>query len=118
MLIRSRLLQVRQDLGDDFELPAAASAALDLDIALTYSQVNADGTTASGASTFKLDGKDYAITGSPDYDTLSLMQLKGSTVRNQQKKNGKVVGSTMRSVSADGRVRSHRPPGLFGPYSR
>ena len=72
--------------------------------ALTYSQVNADGTTASGASTFKADGKDYAITGSPDYDTLSLMQLKGSTVRSQQKKNGKVVGSTLRSVSADGRV--------------
>ena len=73
-------------------------------IALTYSQVNADGTTASGASTFKLDGKDYAITGSPDYDALSLTRLNGSTIRSQQKMKGKAVGTTMRTVSAGGRV--------------
>ena len=72
--------------------------------ALTYSQVNADGTTASGESKFKFDGKDYAITGSPDYDMLSLSRVNAMTVKSRQKRNGKVVGTTIRTVSAGGRV--------------
>lgn len=73
-------------------------------IALTYSGVATDGSSISGKSTFKYDGKDYAITGSPDFDTLSLKRLKGNTIRSVQKKNGKVIGSTVRKISADGKV--------------
>src|ERR1700686_5886511 len=39
-------------------------------LALTYSGVAADGSAFSGKSTFKYDGKDYPITGSPDYDAI------------------------------------------------
>jgi len=58
----------------------------------------------SGHSTFKYDGKDYPITGSPDYDTLSLKRLNGSSVRSDLKKAGKVVGTTIRTISAHGKV--------------
>jgi hypothetical protein len=72
--------------------------------ALTFSGVAADGSPVSGQSTFKYDGKDYPITGSPDYDTLTLKRINGSTVKSLQKKDGKVVGSTIRKISAHGKV--------------
>jgi hypothetical protein len=71
---------------------------------LTVTGVAADGSAMSGQSTFKYDGKDYAITGSPDYDTLALKKVNGHTVSSVQKKDGKVVGSTTRTISAHGKV--------------
>ena len=73
-------------------------------VSLTYSMVGADGKTVSGASTFKYDGKDYPITGSPDYDGLALKRVNGSTINSTMKMAGKVVGSTVRSVSGHGKV--------------
>ncbi len=72
--------------------------------ALTFNGVAADGSPVSGQSTFKYDGKDYPITGSPDYDTLALKRINGSTVKSLLKKDGKVVGSTIRTISAHGKV--------------
>ena len=71
---------------------------------LNFNGVAADGTTVSGHATFKYDGKDYAITGSPDYDALSLKRVNGSTVKAKQKKAGKVVGTSVRTISAHGKV--------------
>jgi hypothetical protein len=72
--------------------------------ALTFSGVAADGSPVSGQSTFNYDGKDYPITGSPDYDTLSLKRINGSTVKGVLKLSGKVVGSATRSISAHGKI--------------
>ena len=72
--------------------------------AMTFTGVAANGSSMSGQSTFKYDGKDYKITGSADYDTLSLKRLNGSTVRADLKKGGKVVGTTIRSLSGHGKV--------------
>ncbi len=71
---------------------------------MTFNGVTGDGASVSGQSTFKYDGKDYSITGSPDYDTLSLKRLNGTTVKSTLKKDGKVVGSTIRTLSAHGKV--------------
>lgn len=71
---------------------------------VTFNGVAADGSPISGHSIFKYDGKDYAITGSPDYDTMSLKRLNGSTVRSTLTKAGKVVGTTIRSISGHGKV--------------
>jgi hypothetical protein len=73
-------------------------------IALTVTGVAADGSAISSQSTFKYDGKDYPITGSSDYDTLSLKRVNGSTVKSVQKKAGKFVGTTVRTVSGHGKV--------------
>ena len=73
-------------------------------IELTYETVAADGSATNGKSSFKDDGKDYPITGSKDFDTVSLKRIDASTVESTQKKAGKVVGTTLRTVSKDGKV--------------
>jgi hypothetical protein len=73
-------------------------------ISLTVTGVAADGSAISTQSTFKYDGKDYPITGSSDYDTLTFKHAHGTSVTSLQKKDGKVVGSTVRSISAHGKV--------------
>ena len=73
-------------------------------IVLTFSGVAADGSAVSGKSTFKYDGKDYPITGSADYDTLSLKRVNATTVKSVQKRDGKVIGWTTRTVSSHGKV--------------
>jgi hypothetical protein len=72
--------------------------------ALTFSGVAADGSSVSGQSTFNYDGKEYPITGSPDFDTLSLQRINGSTVKSKLKRGGKAVGTTTRTISAHGKV--------------
>ncbi len=71
---------------------------------LTFSGVAADGSQVSGQSTFNYDGKDYPISGSPDFDTLSLKRVNGSTVKSTLKRGGKRVGTATRTVSAHGKV--------------
>ena len=47
---------------------------------------------------------DYPFLGSPNYDTISLKRVNGSTVKSWLKKAGKVVGTTTRTISAHGKV--------------
>jgi hypothetical protein len=47
-----------------------------------------------------LDGMDYPIEGSPDYDTVSLKR-NGATVEGTRKKAGKVVQMYQRVISED-----------------
>lgn len=73
-------------------------------ISMTFNGVAADGSPVSGQSIFKYDGKDYPIMGSPDFDTLALKRVNATTVKTTQKKGGKVVGSTIRTISGHGKV--------------
>jgi hypothetical protein len=73
-------------------------------ILLTFSGVAADGSAVAGQSTFKYDGKDYPITGTPDYDTLTLKRVNHTTVKSAQKKDGKVIGWTTRTITKHGQV--------------
>ena len=59
-------------------------------VALTYTRVSAD-------------GKDYPVTGSDDFDALSAKKVDANTIDSIQKRMGKEVGTTRRSVSADGK---------------
>lgn len=73
-------------------------------IALTWERVGADGKTSSVKTTFKYDGKDYPVTGSTDFDALNAKRIDASTIESTQKRMGKDVGTTRRSVSADGKA--------------
>ena len=73
-------------------------------IALRFTGVAADGAPISRESTFKYDGKDYPITGSPDYDVLAFTRIDSNTVKSTQKKEGKAVGTITRTVSKDDKV--------------
>jgi len=72
-------------------------------ITMTWKSVAADGREINLKSTFRTDGKDYPLTGSPNFDTLTLKQVDSHTVHSTQKKGGKVVGETKRTVSKDGK---------------
>ena len=72
-------------------------------ITMTWKSVAADGKEMNVKSTFKVDGKDHPLTGSPNFDTLTLKQVDSHTVHSTQKKGGKVVGETTRTVSKDGK---------------
>ena len=73
-------------------------------IALTINGVAADGTAMSQHATFKYDGKTYPFSGSLDFDALSLTRVNDATVKSDMLRAGKVVGSTTRTVSKDGKV--------------
>jgi len=73
-------------------------------LALTWNRVLADGKEVHVTATIKYDGKDYPVTGSPDFDTLAVTQVDGHTVTSVTKKGGKVVGRSTRVVSMDGKT--------------
>ncbi len=80
-------------------------------IEMMYTGVAADGSAVNGKSTYKYDGKDYPITGSPDFDTLTLKRIDATTIESTQKKAGKPAGKTVRSVSGDGKVLTLKSKG-------
>jgi len=86
-------------------------AATEQGIAMTWKNVGADGKEIVAKSTFKVDGKDYPLTGFANFDSLSLKQVDDLTVHSTQKKDGKVVGTTTRTVSKDGKVLTLKSKG-------
>jgi hypothetical protein len=80
-------------------------------IKMTWKSVSADGKELVAETTFKADGKDYPVTGAPNFDALSLKQVDSHTVQSVQKKGGKVVGESTRTVSADGKTLTLKSKG-------
>jgi hypothetical protein len=79
--------------------------------AMTWKTVGADGKEVIAKATFKVDGKDYPLTGAANFDSLSLKQVDDLTVLSTQKKGGKVIGTTTRTVSKDGKVLTLKSKG-------
>jgi hypothetical protein len=73
-------------------------------ISLVMASVTADGKKGTTKTTYQLDGKDYPVTGTPDYDALSGKQVDGRTAEFVLKKDGKKIGTSNRMVSADGKT--------------
>jgi len=69
-------------------------------IKVTSTTLRANGKTIVVQYSAYLDGKDYPVTGSPDYDTVSLKR-NGATVEGTRKRNGKVVQNYQRVISED-----------------
>ena len=78
---------------------------------VTAVTVGQDGTTITTRYTANRDGKDYRVTGSPDYDTVALAGDK-TTVQGTRKKNGKVVQTYTRVISADGKTMTVTTSGI------
>jgi hypothetical protein len=73
-------------------------------ISLVMKTVGADGKEVTTHTSYQLDGKDYPVTGTPDYDSLSAQQVDSHTAKFKLKKHGEVVGTTSRTVSKDGKT--------------
>ena len=73
-------------------------------ITLDMKTVGADGREVTTQTTYQLDGKDFPVTGTPDYDSLSAKQVDSNMANFTLKKGGKAVGTTSRTVSKDGKT--------------
>ena len=69
-------------------------------VKVTATTIRQNGQKIEVHYTAYLDGKDYPVSGSPDYDTVSLTR-KGNMVEGTRKKDGKVVQTYQRFVSDD-----------------
>ena len=70
----------------------------------TGESIDAEGNKTSFQYTVKFDGKDYPVSGSDTFDTISAKQVNDHTVASTLKKSGKVVSTSRRVVSADGQT--------------
>jgi hypothetical protein len=73
-------------------------------ITLVMKSVSADGKEVTSQTSYQLDGKDFPVTGNPDYNSLSAQQVDANTARFTLKRDGKAVGTTGRTVSKDGKT--------------
>ena len=73
-------------------------------LALEGKTVAADGKEASMHVAYKADGKSYPVTGNPDADTVTPKSVDSRTWDFTLTKDGKVVGTVHRVVSADGKT--------------
>ena len=73
-------------------------------IKMTLEAVTADGKRMSGGYSGHFDGKDYPITGNPNFDTVSMKRIDDRTFENTLKQHGKVVETVHNVVSKDGKT--------------
>ncbi len=71
---------------------------------VSYKRVDADGKASSVHAIVKYDGKDYPVTGAPDFDAVNARRVGPNTVESTQKRSGKSVSTTTRTVSKDGKT--------------
>ncbi len=75
-------------------------------IKATTKATDAAGKATTTSYTAGYDGKDYAVTGNADYDTVSLKRVNANTVEFTRKKAGKIVQTGTNVVAADGKSRT------------
>jgi hypothetical protein len=78
---------------------------------VTIDQVDAEGTRTHYGYTAKSDDKDYAVTGSPLYDTVTLKRIDDHTRDVTLKKGGQVVLTSKDVVLVNGKVWTSRTIG-------
>ena len=73
-------------------------------VTLTLKTTTAQGKETTMALTFKDDGKPYPVTGTPDFDTVTVKRVDALTIHSTQMKGGAPVGTGVRTVSKDGKT--------------
>jgi hypothetical protein len=81
-------------------------------IKLTVKGTDGEGKPIDSQYTANFDGKDYPVTGNPNWDTVSLKRIDAYTVEFTRKKAGKVVGTGTNVVSKDGKTRTITAEGV------
>ncbi|HWE48110.1 MAG TPA: hypothetical protein VG407_18985 [Caulobacteraceae bacterium] len=73
-------------------------------VLVSWSGVDAGGGRMQVDYIYQYDGHDYPMKGSAVYDTLNAVRVDARTVRSEEKRDGKIAGVAVRSVSPDGKV--------------
>src|SRR5262245_19862383 len=71
---------------------------------VTNKGTDAEGKPIDSQFTANFDGKDYPVSGNPDYDMTTLKRIDAYKTESTKKKAGKVVVTTIRVVSKDGKT--------------
>jgi hypothetical protein len=79
---------------------------------LTVKTITADGKESTATLTFKDDGKPYPVSGSPDFDMVSVTRVDALTAHSAQTKAGAMVGTGVRTVSKDGKTLTFAQRGV------
>jgi len=74
------------------------------DVKYTLKGIDAEGKPTLVQYTAKYDGKDYPVSGSQDFDAISLKRVDAGTAQATLKKGGKVIQTATRVVSKDGKT--------------
>ena len=84
---------------------------------IKYSSKNhlADGSSGGASYRAKFDGKDYPVTGSPSYDTVSIQRVNANTFNIQMKKASAVIVDTVYTISSDGKSLNRKGTAKKGP---
>jgi hypothetical protein len=99
-------LNVAQSRFDPGPAPRSQTRTYESDgqtVRMTSKSVNAQGQETEVEYTASYDGKETAISGSPIADTISIKRINESTSEATLKKAGKVVSTSTRVVSSDGK---------------
>jgi len=75
----------------------------DQGLTVTSQIVDADGKSRTVHYSAKFDGKDYPLTGSPDYDAVAAKRIDRRTIEVTRKLGGKVVQTARYAVSKSGK---------------
>jgi hypothetical protein len=81
-------------------------------IKISAKGTSADGKPTSTQYTANYDGKDYPVTGNPDYDTIALKRIDTHQTEFTRKRAGKVVQTGTNVVSKDGKTRTITATGV------
>jgi hypothetical protein len=81
-------------------------------IKVTTKGTSADGKPTATDYTANFDGKDYPVTGNPDWDALSVKRVDSHTIEFTRKKAGKTVQTATSVVSKDGKTRTVTTAGV------
>src|SRR5215813_10544203 len=73
-------------------------------VKVTVKGTDAEGKPVDYQYTANYDGKDYPVTGNPDWDATSLKRIDANTVEFTRKRAGKVVGTATIVVAKDGKT--------------
>jgi hypothetical protein len=73
-------------------------------ITMTVKTTAADGKETTTTLIVKDDGKPYAVSGNPDFDTVSANRVDPLTIHITQMKAGAIVSTGVRTVSKDGKT--------------
>lgn len=78
----------------------------------TIETVTADGKSTNSHSAYRLDGKDYPITGSAEFDSVAVKQVDESTIDGTLKRAGKAAATTRRTLSKDKKTMTVTTKGM------
>jgi hypothetical protein len=76
--------------------------AVDTGLKVSGQGIDGAGKPTSINYTLTFDGKDRPVAGSPDYDSTSGKRINANTTEQTRKKEGKMVQTARREISADG----------------